>query len=159
MLSHVANAIKEAGLEAVVVGRDEAPGLRAVPDSLGPAEGPAIGLLTALRHFPGDDLLLVAVDQPLLDSATIRLMIELPGDAVVPMWQSHPQVTCALYRQACLSPLEDLIARGGRKLRDLLNVVETNYIEEPTWMEWGEDGRSWMSLDTPQAVKDAEDLP
>lgn len=159
MLSHVAAAIRDAGLEAVVVGRDEAPGLRAFPDVGEPGEGPAIGLLSAFRHFPDNSVFLAAVDQPMLDSDTIRMVLELPGDAVVPIYRSHPQVTCALYRRGCFGPLQQLVSEGGRKLRDLLALVDTNYVEEATWAEWGEDGRSWLSLDTPQAVRDAEDLP
>jgi molybdopterin-guanine dinucleotide biosynthesis protein A len=159
MMSHVADALHEAGLDVLVVGRDEAPGLRAVPDVADLGDGPAIGLLTAFRHLPDGDVFLAAVDQPFLDPRTIRLMLELPGDAVVPLGGSHPQVTCALYRRSCRQPLERLVDSGNLKLRDLLSEVETHFVEEAIWSGWDEDGRSWLSLDTPEAVRDAEALP
>jgi molybdopterin-guanine dinucleotide biosynthesis protein A len=156
MLSHVAGALQEAGLDVLVVGREIA-GYRSVLDTNGPGSGPLMGLLTALTET-GGDVFLVAVDQPLLRPATVRRLIEQPGHAVVPFHQGHPQVTCSLFRVGCLDPATRLIASGERKLRRLLDQVETTPVAESVWTQWDEDGRSWLSLDTPTAVKRAEAL-
>lgn len=156
MLSHVAAALDLADLDVLVVGR-EMPGYRSILDANGPGSGPLMGLLTALREC-GGDVFLVAVDQPLLRPATVRQLLDQPGEAVVPFHDGHPQVTCSLFRAECLDPAAGLIASGERKLRKLLDEVATTPISEGTWEQWGEDGRSWLSLDTPEAVRRAEAL-
>ena len=159
MITLVATALESAGLEVLVVGRTAADnGLAAVGDVPGLGGGPAVGLLSAFEHAKGSDVLLVAVDQPLLRPETVRQLVSLPGDAVVPSAAGHPQVTCALYRRACHEPLHRLLEGGQGKLRRLLDLVDTTLVAPDRWEGWGEDGRSWLSLDTPEAVRDAEAL-
>ena len=156
MVTHVAASLTAAGLDVIVVGRGEPlNGLRAVPDDGVSGRGPMAGMVTGLRTA-GTDIFLVAVDQPLLRPETITAILRLPGDAVVPRADGHPQVTCALYRQSCLEPAVTSLATGELKLRRMLDKVATNYIEPDVWSDWGEDGRSWLSLDTPDAVAAAE---
>ena len=156
MVSHVAGSLVKAGLEVLVVGR-QLDGYESIPDDDHDGGGPLIGLLTALRHT-GGDVFLVAVDQPLLQHTTVRRLMEQPGEAVVPDDAGHPQVTCALFRAACLPVAETVAGAGERKLRRLLDHVATTLVAETMWSRWGEDGRSWLSLDTPDALRRAEDL-
>ncbi len=159
MVDHVVSAIAAAGLEVLVVGRvGPVAGVAAIPDIGDIGGGPAVGLLTAFRHIETNDLLLVAVDQPQIRPETITALLAQPGDAVIPVADGHPQVTCALYRRESHQALEADLASGQTKLRRILDHLDTTYVDEPTWSAWGEDGRSWMSLDTPQAVRDAEAL-
>jgi molybdopterin-guanine dinucleotide biosynthesis protein A len=159
MIMQVATALEGAGLEVLVVGRATADnGLAAVGDVPGFGGGPAVGLLSAFEYTRSGDVLLVAVDQPLLRPATVRQLVALPGDAVVPSAAGHPQVTCALYRRTCHEPLRRLLEGGQAKLRRLLDLVDTTLVAPDLWEAWGDDGRSWLSLDTPEAVRDAEAL-
>lgn len=160
LLQRVGAALETAGLPVVVSGREKAlAGYEAIPDDDGlGGGGPALGLASVFRRYHETDLLLVAVDQPLLRPASVAHLLELPGDAVLPTMGEHPQVTCALYRHACRRPLEDMLAAGEFKLRELLHRVAATLVPETQWASWGEDGRSWLSLDTPQAVHDAEAL-
>ena len=156
MISHVAEALAAAQLDVLVVGRDSAE-FNSTPDLPQLGSGPAVGLLTALLHTNAD-ILLVAVDQPLLRPETARALLAIDGDAVVPVAEGHPQVTCAVYRRPLLEPMRRALDGGQRKLRRMLDLVDTTYVAQPVWSAWGEDGRSWLSLDTPQAVRDAEAL-
>lgn len=160
LVEHVGAALHSIGLPVVVSGREEAfAGYEAVPDAAGfGGGGPALGLLSVFRRYEDADLFLVAVDQPLLRPATAERLLQLPGDAVMPAVGEHPQVTCALYRMACREPLEIMLSTGEFKLRRLLPRIATTLVPEAEWGSWGEDGRSWLSLDTPQAVQDAEAL-
>ncbi len=156
MIDRVAGALTEAGLEVLVVGRSTED-YQSIDDVADLGGGPAVGLVTALRHTAGD-VFVVAVDQPLLRSETVLEMIDIPGDAVVPIAEGHPQVTCAVYRASCLPAFEHAIEGGQRKLRRLLDTIETTHVEQSVWETWGEDGRSWLSLDTREAVRRAEAL-
>ena len=111
-------AVAVTGKMVAVVGRetDDYESLLDLPDLGG---GPAVGLLSALRHA-GGDVFLVAVDQPLLRPSTVQSLLEIEGDVVVPLADGHPQVTCALYRAVCRAPFEQAITGGERKLRRLL---------------------------------------
>lgn len=157
MVEHVAAALHEAGLQVLVAGRTEPiGGLETIPDLPDVGAGPAAGLLSAFEHLDGGDIFAVAVDQPLLRPATVRHLIELPGDAVVPIAGGHPQVTCAVYRDSCRAALQNLIREGGANLRMLLGTVAITYVRRAEWSRWGEDGSSWTSLDTPEALQAAE---
>ena len=159
MIAHVAAALRSASMDVVVVGRESVRGEEhVVPDVDGLGGGPAVGLATAFRHVADDDLFVVAVDQPLLRPETIQGLLACPGSAVVPVADGHPQVTCALYRRACHQPLESALAAGKSTLRRRLGSVETTLVGRDIWSDWGADGRSWLSLDTPEAVRRAEAL-
>ena len=80
MIEHVATALVAAGLEMLVVGRAQAPGdLPAIVDIADLGGGPAVGLLTAFRHLPDSDVLLIAVDQPQVRSATVVEILHSHG--------------------------------------------------------------------------------
>ncbi len=91
LLEHVAAALDKAGCEVIVVGRDgPALGRHAVPDRAGPHRGPANGLLTVFEHAPGRNVMLVAVDQPLLRPATVRGLATIDGDGAEPATRALP---------------------------------------------------------------------
>jgi molybdopterin-guanine dinucleotide biosynthesis protein A len=149
MLEHAAAALAaSAVVDRVVVAGPPAKGLEAVADVPG-VSGPASGLLAAFRAFPGHDVLLVAADQPWVAAGTLRRLVAETGAAVVPV-DGRRQVTCAVYRSACHPELERLAAAGDPSLQRLLDAVDVTEVAEETWRSWGEDGRSWRSVDTPE---------
>lgn len=159
MITHVADSLRGAGLEVLVVGRsDSIAGLATIPDAGESGQGPMAGMVTALHAAEGHAVFLAAVDQPLLRPETVSAIVNSPGDAVVPIAGGHPQVTCAVYRPPCLAPAQAALAAGEMKLRRMLDKVAATYVTEETWSAWGEDGRSWLSLDTPAALANAEEL-
>ncbi len=99
--------------------------------------GPRAGLAAALGQ--GEDVLLVAVDQPWVRVETLASLASRARTSV-PLAESVPQVTCALYgRQLKLS--------GNGSLQDL--VKPGDLVAEEEWREWSEDGRSWFSVNRP----------
>ena len=153
LIAHIAAALDAAGCDVVAVGRTEAvAGIRAVPDDAG-GRGPAAGLRTALRVADGRPVVLVATDQPLLIPDTVASMLQLHGAAVVPIADGTRQVLCAVYRDACLEPLEALLATDPTpSLQRLLDDLPFRTVLEAEWRGWGEDGRSWRSIDTPDEL-------
>ena len=151
MIDHVATALTASGLEVVVAGFErisiEFP---VVPDALG--EGPVAGLVGVLTAHPSRDLFVVAVDQPLLRPQTVMNLLSYNGDLVAPMWEGVPQVTCAVYRPTVLSCAQTVLNSPRASLRSISEGVTTVRIKEGVWRGWGEDGRSWRSVDHPEDV-------
>jgi molybdopterin-guanine dinucleotide biosynthesis protein A len=155
-IAHVATALESAGCEVVAVGRSQPiEGIAAVPDDVG--RGPAAGLVTALRLAAGRPVVLVATDQPQLRAETVAGLLALGGKAVVPIAGGARQVLCAVYRAPCKEPLARLLAANAApSLQTLLDELPFREVPEAEWRSWGEDGRSWRSIDTPDDLKQLE---
>jgi len=152
MLERVGRVLAAAQLEVITAGSPaRATGYPNVADPSGTA-GPLGGLFGALGYAGGRPVFLAAVDQPLLQSATVEALLRIrTHDAVVPHDRGFPQVTCALYRTTCLPAIRQLVSvNPNASIRDVLDLVAVRWIEEPEWSEWGETGDSWRSVDTPE---------
>lgn len=158
MVSWVAAALESAECEPLVIGRTTVPlEIPSEPDDVPGRAGPAAGLATALRLADGRDVFLAATDQPFLRSDTIRALCDYDAVAVVPLDDGRLQTTSALYRAGCLDRLREVMADDPSvSLRALVDAVATRVIRPEEWRTWGEDGRSWWSIDTPAEVKKAE---
>ena len=156
IIGYVAAVLDAAGCEVVAVGRTDDPfAIRSIADAE-PGRGPAAGLLAALRFGSGAAVVLVAADQPFLRHRTVEELLAIDAVAVVPTAEGIRQATCAVYRPAALPALERLLGGGSApSLQDLLDELETCEVAEHRWREWGEDGRSWISLDTPEDLQRA----
>lgn len=104
LLERSLRVIAEAGLDATVVGRTppSSAGWTGVPDSLPGQRGPLAGLVTAVAHVSQtcDDILVLAVDMPLLQPDTLHWLLshELDGHAaIVPSVDGRDQFCCARY--------------------------------------------------------------
>ncbi|HUO46319.1 MAG TPA: NTP transferase domain-containing protein [Acidimicrobiia bacterium] len=118
-------------------------GRRGLADPPG-VRGPLAGLRAGLAL--GQDLLLVAVDQPWVRPETLRELSSLEG-TVIPIGEDIRQVTCARYA-ADLAPA----AAAAVSLQELLDKVAFAAVEPSEWRLWGEDGRSWYSVDDDDAL-------
>ena len=142
--------------KVVLVGRRRGlAGLDAIPDLHPRAAGPLSGLQTSLTVFRSP-LVVVAVDQPLVRAETLaRLAERAAGDETVVCVDGRPQVTCAAYATTCLDEANRRLRTGG-SIQHMLKSVPWTPIEREVWSSWGEDGRSWFSMDTPDALIEAE---
>ena len=153
MLEMVIDAVAPVG-DVVVVGRTGAPqGTRAIPDRRPDARGPLTGLETVMHRYPGRTLVLVAVDHPFVRRETLDALLALEGDAIVPIDEGWQQVTCAVYRPAFLAAATTVLDAGGRSIIAALGHVDTRLVAEPEWRTWGEDGRSWFSIDSQERLE------
>jgi len=153
MVEWVTAALNEVVSEVVIVGRDEpVSGIPAIPDLRPEPRGPLAGLVTALHHAAGRSVLLVAVDQPLVRPATLQGLLDLfDRDAVVPMDDGARQTTCAVYPGAWAAEA-DREDRSGGSIQSLLDRLPYREVGPEEWSAWGEDGRSWCSVDTSEAA-------
>ena len=136
LIAWVTGALETVCSEVVISGRNWE-GRRRLDDHPD-FKGPLAGLAAALEM--GDDVLLVAVDQPWLRPATVQGLAAQVGTGV-PVDEGVPQVTCARFDRAV-----DLSINDG----SLQSIVRPqDHIALDAWSRWGEDGRSWFSVDTP----------
>lgn len=147
MIEWVAGALLQVCESVIVAGRPEGfiAGLRCVPDTQSQVRGPLAGLATALIF--DDQVVLVGVDQPFVSATTLRHLTDTP-EAVIP-FDAARQVTCAAYPARWRSEVESEIVAGG-SIQSLLDRLPHRLVEKPEWTSWGEDGRSWFSVDTPE---------
>ncbi|PIE55804.1 MAG: hypothetical protein CSA34_07215 [Desulfobulbus propionicus] len=133
-----------------------------VPDSLGALPrlvdtpglaGPMAGILAAFRYNPGVHWLVLACDLPCLQSEAIRWLLArkragvrailpiLPGrDGVEPLF--------ALYSPQCGPILEDLAAKGQRRLSRLNEYQAVETPSPPSRLH-----RSWCNVNTPVELR------
>lgn len=129
MASRVAAALGEAGCHPVVaIGGDaqalSALGFDVVADRW-PGEGPLGGVITALRHLPGEVVMVVSCDLPRLSSGTVRTVLAALGgnEASVPL-TDRPESLCAAWSRAALPALEAAFEQGERSLRGVLDRIQ-----------------------------------
>lgn len=151
MLDRVAGAMGPAVDRLLILG-PERPGWVCWPDEVD-AEGPLAGIATALVRMTESRALVVAVDQPFIRAQTLQHLTEVPSELpVVPVDSDGTrQVTCALYPGTIAGEARDEAVNGG-SIQSLLDRVSFTPVTPETWKRWGEDGRSWYSVDTPAAL-------
>jgi molybdopterin-guanine dinucleotide biosynthesis protein A len=149
----VAAAVAPHCSEVAVAGRPGGLGdLPGLEDPGGLHQGPLSGLTAALaKEVP---VLAVGVDQPWVRSATLAGLLQQAGElAVVPVDQGVRQTTCAWYPPG-LASLARSELTGGGSIQSLLDLASFQPVTEAEWQTWGEDGRSWFSVDTPAALEE-----
>ena len=153
MLERVTTAVASAAHRVVILGT-EYEGFESWPDQAQGA-GPLIGIATALARAEADRVLVVAVDHPFVRSETLARLVGMEAElSVVPVDKDGVrQVTCAVY-PVSIADLAAEEAGAGGSIQSLLDRVSFQPVTPDTWTAWGEDGRSWFSADTPDAVED-----
>jgi molybdopterin-guanine dinucleotide biosynthesis protein A len=148
MMTWVVEAMETLCDRVLISGRADGwegrPGLADLPG----AHGPLAGLAAALEL--GEPVLLVGVDQPWIRPATLR-NLAATGTTAIPIDKDVRQVTCGRYDPEVLPVARAELADGG-SLQSLLERVTPLEITEGVWRQWGEDGRSWFSVDRPDDI-------
>lgn len=155
MLERVGSALQEVADRIVILGPDRQ-GWESWPDSVH-ANGPLAGIATALSRGEADRILVVAVDHPLVRADFLRRLIGVDSDLpVVPVDETGVrQVTCAVYPATVAAAAVDEAIAGG-SIQTLLDRVSFRPVTPEEWRGWGEDGRSWLSVDSEAALAEAE---
>ncbi|MCI0544331.1 MAG: molybdenum cofactor guanylyltransferase [Actinobacteria bacterium] len=153
MLDWVGAALAEVTGRVVVLGPDRE-GWESWSDAVH-AEGPLAGIATALTRTEDDQVLVVAVDQPFVLAATLAGLAALATEVpVVPVDRDGVrQVTCAVYPAVIATQAVEEAAAGG-SVQSLLDRVSFHPVTPEEWGRWGEDGRSWFSVDTLDRLED-----
>jgi molybdopterin-guanine dinucleotide biosynthesis protein A len=154
MLERVGIALTPVVDRLVILGPDR-DGWECWPDSVH-AQGPLAGIATALSRAESERIVVVAVDHPFVRSDFLRRILAIASDLpVVPVDETGiRQVTCAVYpKTIALAAVEEAVAGGS--IQTLLDRVSFRAVAPKEWREWGEDGRSWFSIDSESALAEA----
>jgi molybdopterin-guanine dinucleotide biosynthesis protein A len=119
--------------------------LPTIPDASG--AGPLAGIAAALA-IEANAVFVTAVDHPWLQASTVAAMVQrFDMHPVVPIDGGRRQVTCAIYPTALAAKAAELAERGAA-IQALLDDETVDEVLETEWRAWGEDGRSWFSVDS-----------
>ena len=153
MVRWVAKAAETVAANVVAVGRSNPlAGIPAIPDREGARAGALAGLVSALDYASPDHVLLLAVDQPFVRPATLVKLTETLNSApVVPVDHQTRQVVCAVYPSSLAIRAAEELERGG-SIQSLLDDVSHREVAAEVWEAWGEDGRSWFSVDNNESL-------
>lgn len=154
MLEMVGAALGETADQVVLLGPERA-GWESWPDIVS-AHGPLAGITTALGRTSHAIVVVVAVDHPFVRPQTLTALVERCVELPVVPVDDHGtrQVTCAAYPTMIADAAQEE-AEGGGSIQSLLDRVAFDPITPEEWGSWGEDGRSWFSIDSPAALEEA----
>jgi molybdopterin-guanine dinucleotide biosynthesis protein A len=154
MLEMVGETLHSLAHGVVLLGPDRE-GWECWPDTIS-AHGPLAGITTALQRTSHPLVVVVAVDHPFVRRETLTKLLEGAGELPVVPVDDHGtrQVTCAVYPSAIAAAAREEAEAGG-SIQSLLDRVSFDPVTPERWESWGEDGRSWFSIDSPDALEEA----
>jgi molybdopterin-guanine dinucleotide biosynthesis protein A len=110
------------------------------------------GLVAALEASDRELVWVIAVDLPHLEpELLLALFAHPPAEAVVPRHGGRVHSLCGLYRRApVLEAARRRLAAGENALRDLLDEIDTAYLEGEDLEAIDPDGRQLINVNTPE---------
>lgn len=153
-MERIAQTLSEVTSKVTVVGQEcNDLKLESVAD-VHPKWGALGGLQTALSVCQTEWALVVACDLPFVTSELCKRLMALREsfDAVVPVQQdSRPQPLCALYKiEPCLVQATQLIAAGQRRPLDLIQGVNTRWVEFSEVKDLRNADKFFVNINTPE---------
>ena len=142
LIEHVYRQLVAHATEVLVSTNDPAEcsflGLRVVLDEV-PGRGPLMGIASAVAASAHDLNLVVACDIPEIDFGFVRGMLSRADgcDGVVPTdSEGRYEPLLAVYRKSMLAPMRQVLAEGGRRIRDVYELCRIRTIElgEAPWL-------------------------
>jgi molybdopterin-guanine dinucleotide biosynthesis protein A len=133
------------------------PFVRIIRDSK-PFEGPVKALRVGLTNVHSEVAFACACDLPLVNAALAAGLCAMAErrDAAIPLIHGRLQVLHAAYRKSCLPALDAMLARGGRRLRDLAPALDARIVGEAEVLAQDPQLLSFFNVNTPEDHARAE---
>jgi molybdopterin-guanine dinucleotide biosynthesis protein A len=121
--------------------------------------GPLGGIFTGLQVIPNSGFF-VACDMPFLNQGLIRHMVEIKADfdLVVPRISGYMEALHSLYGRGCERKIESLINSGIYQVFRFFNEVSARYVDEDEVRMFDPDLRSFLNINSPEALNDFDNL-
>jgi len=126
-----------------------------------PGKGPLGGLYTAIASTQGQHTLVVSCDQPFLNPALLRYLIDLRTgfDVVVPLDpDGYPQSMHAVYGKGCLIPIRAYLDADQLKVIGFFPDVRVREVPAAEIERIDPQRTSFIYVNTPEDLADAERL-
>jgi molybdopterin-guanine dinucleotide biosynthesis protein A len=159
LLRHQLDLLSPLFPEILISANDAAPyspfGHRVVPD-LFTEPCSLSGIHALLKAAAAPRVFVVACDLPFLNPALVGMLLERPGDVVVPESDRGLEPLHAIYSQSCLPAIERAAADGRWKVTSFYDGVAVEFVRVRD-REWRVDGRSpFTNANTPDDWKSVE---
>ena len=117
-----------------------------------PGAGPLAGVHAAMLESRYPHVFVAACDMPGLDPDVIRLVVARAGraDAVVPRWDNDIEPLHAVYALSALPAVEAALASGRHAMRDFLETVTVDWVDEAELRTLGGAAASLTNVNTPE---------
>ena len=161
MITHVIEQVRDLSSRIVIVTNEQSPykqfGFPLISDVFQDM-GPLGGIHAVLYRASTNYVLIVACDMPGLNRALLEHMIALRNEAdiVVPRWTKFPEPLHAVYSRSCLSPIDDSLKSGIRKVIGFYGKVAVRYVDRQEIKRFDPLGRSFANINTPNDIEEAE---
>jgi len=134
MIAIAARAMREVFADVSIIADREAPyrflGLSVIPDLIA-RSGPLGGIHAGLVRYAPGGVFVLACDTPCITADLIRILLGRRGSGAATIARHagriHP--LCGIYEHRALPAIEASLRAGRLKILDLLNRVETSYVE------------------------------
>ncbi len=119
-----------------------------------PQTGP-LGGITSVLESGLPEIFCVGCDMPFLNQNLIEYQCSIAHccDAVIPVWNNHPQVLHGLYRKNLLPAFLNGISEEHHKITDWLEEAEVCYLLEDEIRRFDPAGLSFRNINTPDDYK------
>lgn len=119
-----------------------------------PGAGSLGGVYTALTYSETEYTLCLACDMPQVNPALLRYLMTLTGsyDVVAPRVNGVTQSLHAIYHRRCLPAMHEHIQQGKLKISDVIELLQTRFVEDAELSRFDPEGASFMNLNTQRDV-------
>ncbi len=121
-----------------------------IEDSI-PDAGPLGGLYAGLSAAQHQSAFVTACDMPNFSPELARLLLNRQEgyDAAIPLYRMRPEPLCAVYSVNLLPSLYEFIRKGGRKMRDFIQTMKVDYINENEMEKIVDPARVFLNINSP----------
>jgi molybdopterin-guanine dinucleotide biosynthesis protein A len=113
------------------------------------AEIGPIGGITSVLQSGVKRAFFVACDMPFLNPELIEFLCTFQEEAVIPIWDSRPEVLHSIYSVSVLRHLKEAITQKRYKITDALKEASIRYVEEKEIRRFDATGKSFRNVNTP----------
>ncbi len=126
-----------------------------------PDKGALGGIYSALVQSQSPDVLALACDMPFVNADLLRYLLDqirADIDIVVPRVDGYPQGLHAIYKKTCITPIAKQLAADRLKIIRFYDQMRVRYLDETDYAAFDPQGRSFVNLNRPEELAEAEVL-
>lgn len=124
-----------------------------------PNRGSLGGIYTALVQAQSPDVLALACDMPFVNADLLRYLVDQIHDnidIVVPRVDGYPQGLHAIYKKTCITPIAEQLEADRLKIIRFYDQMRVRYLDETDYAAFDPQGRSFVNLNRPEELAEAE---